>query len=87
MTTFTVHTPLATPTPRGARAVGWLISRLSAVLDGVRQRRAARAEQMRSVSRLTEASALRRHAQGFMGADPRFAADLFAAADRHERQE
>lgn len=87
MTTIRVHTPLTVKTPRGAVAAGWLISRLTGLLDGMRQRSAARAEQNRSFNRVAEASALRRHAQGFMGADPRFAADLFAAADRHERQE
>lgn len=87
MTTITVHTPTPVKTPRGATAAAWVVTQLSSLVDGVRQRRAARAEQLRSVSRYAEASALRRHAQGFLGADPRFAADLFAAADRHERQE
>ena len=87
MTTISIHTPTTVKAPRGATAAAWLISRLSTAVEGIRQRRAARTEQMRSVSRYAEASALRRHAQGFMGADPRFAADLFAAADRHERQE
>jgi hypothetical protein len=87
MTTISVQTPQTVKTPRGALATAWLISRLSLVLDGIRQNRAAHAEKYRSINRLTEAAAVRRHAQSFMSADPRFAADLFAAADRHERQE
>ncbi|WKB55516.1 hypothetical protein [Eleftheria terrae] len=35
--------------------------------------------------RASEAEDLRRYAQDFLGSDPRFAAELFAAADRHER--
>jgi hypothetical protein len=36
-------------------------------------------------SRQAEAARVRQYAQEVMGQDPRFAADLFAAADRHER--
>jgi hypothetical protein len=35
---------------------------------------------------IEEAEALRRYAMGFRASDPAFAADLMAAADRHELQ-
>ena len=39
----------------------------------------------RQLSVFDEAESLRRYAQNFMKTEPSFAADLFAAADRHER--
>jgi hypothetical protein len=38
----------------------------------------------RRVSAVEEANELRRFAQGYLRTDPGFAADLMAAADRHE---
>lgn len=35
--------------------------------------------------RIAEASALRRYADALRDVDPRYAADLYAAADRHDR--
>ena len=39
----------------------------------------------RQLSHYEEAESLRSYAQTFVSNDPGFAADLFAAADRHER--
>ena len=44
-----------------------------------------RAESRQFADRQSKAARVRTYAQQIMGHDPRFAADLFAAADRHER--
>jgi hypothetical protein len=66
-------------TPRGAR-IGDLIARLWLAL-GSPARPASAARR----TRLEEASEVRDLARRVEAGDPRFAADLFAAADRHER--
>ncbi len=43
-----------------------------------------RAERQSQADRATEAAAVREYAQRYAAHDPRFAADLLAAADRHE---
>jgi hypothetical protein len=45
----------------------------------------AQVAQRQDVDRVTEANRVRRFANEMLGQDPRFAADLYAAADRHER--
>ena len=45
----------------------------------------ARAERREVADRAAEAAAVREYANRFASHDPRFAADLMAAADRHER--
>ncbi len=82
MTTILVHTPATVSAPRGAVWAGWLAGLLvDAVRRVSRQRRLRRAES----ARVAEAAALRTYAQDIAQGDPRFAADLHAAADRHER--
>ena len=44
-----------------------------------------RGERAAASGRVSEANRLRHVARGFLSNDPRFAADLFAAADRHDR--
>ena len=87
MTTLTTRHPIAVATPRGARwaAAAWIgMSRgATLLLNLVTQSR----ERAAVIGRITEANRLRHVARGFMSSDPRFAADLFAAADRHERAE
>lgn len=82
MSTVTVNTPVKTTAPRGARvAATWFVAFLNWFEKLSRQR-----EQGRQVSgRQDEAARVRTFAQQIMSQDPRFAADLFAAADRHER--
>ena len=87
MTTFTSHNPIAVTAPRAAAwaATAWIaMSRI-----GMRLMTQARQSSERAaiVGRVSEANRLRNVARGFMSSDPRFAADLFAAADRHERAE
>ena len=85
MTTFITHNPIAVQTPRAAAwaASAWIsVSRAAHHVQGLFRQHGARAG---FVGRTSEANRLRTVAQGFMSSDPRFAADLFAAADRHER--
>jgi hypothetical protein len=87
MTTLTTRHPIAVATPRGAdwAAAAWIaVSRLGMQLQGWAQQRGKHAA---ATGRVSEANRLRHVARGFMSSDPRFAADLFAAADRHERAE
>lgn len=87
MTTLTTHNPIAVAAPRAAAwaATAWIaVSRIGTQLMAqVRQS----SERTAFVGRVSEANRLRNVARGFMSSDPRFAADLFAAADRHERAE
>ena len=81
MSTILVHTPATVSSPRGAVWAGWLASRLVDALRSLSHRREAhRAES----ARVAEAAALRAYAHDIAPGDPRFAADLYAAADRHE---
>jgi len=85
MTTLTIRHPIAVATPPAAAwaADAWIAaSSLGAKLQAwVRQR----GERAAVTGRVSEANRLRHVARGFMSNDPRFAADLFAAADRHDR--
>ena len=87
MTTLTTRHPIAVATPPAAAwaASAWIaVSRLGMqLLAWVHQR----SERAAVIGRVSEANRLRHVARGFMSSDPRFAADLFAAADRHERAE
>ena len=82
MTSITVNAPVKTHAPRGAAvAATWFI----ALLTWVEKLSQQRAESRHFAGRQDEAARVRTYAQQIMGHDPRFAADLFAAADRHER--
>jgi len=81
MTTITVNTPVKIAEPRGARIAALWFGRLLTTLGDLAEKRA---ESRAMASRLREASEVRTYAQAVMAQDPRFAADLFAAADRHE---
>lgn len=61
--------------PRGARLVEGLISLFQAIKPAPKRRTPTRAE---------EAAAVREMAIGLQATDPSFAADLMAAANRHE---
>ncbi len=81
MTTITVHAPAQIAAPRGARIAAIWFGRLLTRLGDLAEQRA---ENRAQASRVREASEVRAYAQAVMAEDPRFAADLFAAADRHE---
>jgi len=87
MTTLTTQSPIAVAAPRAAAwaADAWIaVTRASSALQAWSRHRDVRGKVM---GRVSEANRLRHVAQGFMSSDPRFAADLYAAADRHERNE
>ena len=87
MTTLITRHPIAVATPPGAvwAATAWIaVSRLGLQLQAWVRQHGGRAA---VIGRVSEANRLRHVARGFMSSDPRFAADLFAAADRHERAE
>ncbi len=81
MTTITVFSPIKVAVPRAARWVGQMFAGL---LTGMTRAAEARAEREVQAARASEATAVREYAQRFASHDPRFAADLMAAADRHE---
>ncbi|HEY6354911.1 MAG TPA: hypothetical protein VIY30_10515 [Burkholderiaceae bacterium] len=72
------------PLSRLLRAVGTALASLRALI-GRKYREGPAA--FGPMSRAQEAQATREYALKFFSADPRFAADLCAAADRHERGE
>ena len=82
MTIITVNVPTKTAAPRGAAVVAsWFVAFLG-WLEAVADRR----QQSRQLAgRVAEAAQMREYAQQVMALDARFAADLFAAADRHQR--
>ena len=82
MTTITVHPSRAVKAPRAARLVAALFLRL---LKALQRSSSARAQRRLQTERITDAAAVRSYAMRFAGHDPRFATDLLAAADRHER--
>ena len=82
MSTITVQSPIRVVAPRGA---AWAAALALRVLSWVEATQSARAERREQANRQGEATALRQHAMRFARHDPRFTADLMAAADRHER--
>lgn len=81
MNTITVRSPVDVAVPR---AVRWVALATHSLLARLTQQRAERAAaQARSELEL-EAAAVRAYARRYASHDPRFAADLLAAADRHE---
>ena len=76
VTTVQLH---PTTAPRGAR---WAAEAVLALVDGLHRVFARREAVPRSPAE--EAEALRRYAMTLRTSDPGFAADLMAAADRHD---
>jgi hypothetical protein len=62
--------------PRGAQLMALLYDAIERALRRIEARRAAR-------TRAAEADSVRRYARSVQDSDPSFAADLYAAADRH----
>lgn len=84
MTTITVSSPRPVASPRGAVFAAWAFQRISDALTGWQTARLARADRRNVARLLADATSVRRYAQSVAQYDPRFAADLLAAADRHE---
>jgi hypothetical protein len=85
MTTITAHTPSPVAAPRGAALAAKLFARVLDALEGIGRARAMAVLSRMEATRATEAARLRLFAQQWERQDPRYAADLYAAADRHER--
>lgn len=81
MTTITVLAPQNVRTPRVTRLAATVFL---GVLRTIERAAAGRAESRLQSSRIREAAAVREYARTFQNHDPRFAADLLAAADRHD---
>jgi len=83
MSTITINSPARVAAPRGAAiAARWFTALLNG-LDALGERRATR---RRAADLQADAAQLRSYAQQMAAQDPRFAADLYAAADRHEQR-
>jgi hypothetical protein len=85
MTTITVHTPSRATASRGAALASRLLARVLQGLEAMGRARAMAALSRMEATRVSESARLRLFAQQWEHQDPRFAADLYAAADRHER--
>jgi len=84
MTIISIQAPRHVPTPRGAALAAWAFQAFGEVFSRLGTARQVRTECRGFASRVSEAANVRRYAQQVMQYDARFAADLFAAADRHE---
>ena len=84
MTTLTVHVPTRIAAPRAAWIAAAAFARVLQVLHISQRARSERKQRSRSES---DVAGVRRYAQQMMEIDPRFASELFAAADRHEADE
>ena len=84
MTTLTVIVPDKSRMPYGAWLAAAAFSRVLQFIESARIARQARRERQ---LREADCASVRRYAQEMMELDPRFASDLFAAADRSERFE
>ncbi len=82
MSSITINTPARVGVPRGAILAAEVFARLLKWFETTRR---VRARELDENSRVGDAARVRRFAQQIMADDPRFASDLFAAADRHER--
>ena len=83
MTSITVYSPVKVAAPRATR---WAAGAFTGILSWFEQHKTARDEREVQADRASEASAVREYANRFAAHDPRFAADLLAAADRHEQE-
>ena len=81
MFSFTVNAPAPAGHPRGAALVA---SGFARVLGWFESAHLLRSHPLDEPNRTGDAARVRRFAQQVMADDPRFAADLFAAADRYE---
>ena len=82
MTTLTIIRPAPIATPRGAE---WAANAAVALRSLFASWHARRVERVMREARAEEANAVRRLADSLYEIDPRAAADLYAAADRHDR--
>lgn len=82
MTTVNVHTPAHVAEPRGARVA---VAAVLALREAFRTLRQGLAQHRAHRTRVAEAAKVRAMAREMARRDPRVAAEMLAAADRHER--
>lgn len=82
MSRIAVITPDEIEAPRGA---AWAAEAAARLLTFIQDWQARRAQRAVGHARAAEAAAVRRAADELCSIDPRAAADLYAAADRHLR--
>ncbi len=82
MTAITIQMPITIAAPRATR---WTAGAFTGVLSWFEQHGVLRAQRQLQTDRASEAAAVRQYAQRYAAHDPRFTADLLAAADRHEQ--
>lgn len=82
---FQVAPRVGPAVPRGARVAAALAAALLAALQQIGDAWRRRRKGAPTLSPAEEAAAVREMAWRIRDSDPGFAADLFAAADRHER--
>ena len=81
MSYITINVPAKVSAPRGSVvAARWF----SALLNWIETAAERRVAHRMAADRQAEAALVRSYAQSLAAQDPRFAADLLAAADRHE---
>ncbi len=83
MSTITLHVPAPVAAPRGAALFGAVYG---TVVSGFVAWRQTQLQRRAQASRAAEAAEVRAYAWQLMNEDPRFAADLLAAVDRHEQR-
>lgn len=82
MSTTSLPSPQRVVAPRFAAPAAAWFARLLEVISLAHQIHVGR--RMR-LQRIGESASLRRHADSLRDVDPRYASDLYAAADRHDR--
>jgi hypothetical protein len=84
MSFITVQAPATVLAPRAA---SWAAAVCSSLISRFQSAGASQAERSLMLAKQRDARTVRQYAQRFAEHDPRFAADLLAAADRHESNE
>jgi len=84
MTVISIQAPRHVATPRGAALAAWAVQAIRNATSRLAAARQERTDRRGYTTRVGDAASVRRYAQQVMQYDARFAADLFAAADRHE---
>lgn len=82
MSTITVLRPVRVNAPP---ATAWAATLFTGLLSWFERSREAKADALATAARIADAAAVRAYANRCATHDPRFAADLMAAADRHEQ--
>jgi len=84
MPSITVQSPRPVAVPRGASWAAWCFRQASLGIDRLVHSRSTRVATRGRAERIADANRVRQHASSISRTDPGFAADLYAAADRHE---